>query len=185
MLADGNGASKYMLVLDKLLADPDAALDPPPSISLRDYTIAAHRIQASAKAHADINWWRARVAVLPPPPALPMLQQTQASRTKMRQRAFNIPARQWSVIVERGKRLGVTPSFLCYSMMAEVYRMFSGSSHFILSQIVMVSTSRASILVVPSAPTLPDPHWLHHLYTFQADHNSLYPRNLPYSSSLA
>ncbi|MEU9385592.1 amino acid adenylation domain-containing protein, partial [Streptomyces sp. NPDC048279] len=111
--------------LNTLYADPDHEL-PPVDVSFRDYLTglpADPESAARARAH-----WQARLAELPPPPALPFDRDPATLDTPVfTRRRLSLPAEDWQAVKRDAARHGLTPSTVLLALYAEVLAAWSGS----------------------------------------------------------
>ncbi|OMI35640.1 amino acid adenylation domain-containing protein [Streptomyces sparsogenes DSM 40356] len=111
--------------LNTLYADPDHEL-PPVDVSFRDYLTglpADPESAARARAH-----WQARLAELPPPPALPFDRDPATLDAPVfTRRRLSLPAEDWQAVKRNAARHGLTPSTVLLALYAEVLAAWSGS----------------------------------------------------------
>jgi amino acid adenylation domain-containing protein len=108
---------------------PEQSVEPP-GISFRDWVLAARQTDDGARARAW-EYWRARLADLPPGPDLPLLSNGDA-RTRTR-RTHLLPAEDWQALRDRAAARGLTPSTVLLAGYAYVLARWSGSGHFTLN----------------------------------------------------
>ncbi|NTX01462.1 non-ribosomal peptide synthetase/type I polyketide synthase [Myxococcus sp. CA040A] len=121
--------------LIQLYADPDATLDPREhGQSFRDYVLATRALQETELYRRSVDYWRGRIATLPPAPDLPRVQQVGAPRhPHFVRREARIERARWERLVERARELQLTPTGLLLACYAEVIAHFSKSPHFTLN----------------------------------------------------
>ncbi|MFF2650709.1 amino acid adenylation domain-containing protein [Streptomyces sp. NPDC058045] len=111
--------------LNALYADPDAQL-PPVDVSFRDYLTRLPVDQESAERSR--THWQARLAELPPPPALPFDRDPALLDTPVfTRRRLSLPAEDWQTVKRGAARHGLTPSTVLLALYAEVLETWSGS----------------------------------------------------------
>ena len=133
---DGLGSTRALDEVDRLYRDPSLAL-PPLGIGYRDAVLALERVAASqAGAHAR-RYWEDRLPGLPPPPPLPVRAGVdRRCRSRLRRRERVVPPAAWEGFKAQAARLGVTPSNAVFCAYAEVLAAWSGSRHFVLSNMI-------------------------------------------------
>ncbi|MGV9390810.1 amino acid adenylation domain-containing protein [Streptomyces olivaceus] len=111
--------------LNALYADPDHRL-PPVDVTFRDYLTRLPADPASAdRARAH---WQARLAELPPPPALPYDRDPATLDAPVfTRRRLSLPAEDWQAVKRRAARHGLTPSTVLLALYAEILEAWSGT----------------------------------------------------------
>ncbi|WP_254077027.1 non-ribosomal peptide synthetase [Streptomyces pacificus] len=111
--------------LNALYADPDLEL-PTVDVTFRDYLTglpADPEGAERARAH-----WRARLAELPPPPALPFDRDPATLDAPVfTRRRLSLPAEDWQAVKRDAARHGLTPSTVLLALYAEVLAAWSGA----------------------------------------------------------
>ncbi|MGW3968836.1 amino acid adenylation domain-containing protein [Streptomyces ardesiacus] len=111
--------------LNALYADPAREL-PPVDVSFRDYLTQLPADPESAERAR--GHWRARLAELPPPPALPFDRDPAALDTPVfTRRRLSLPAEDWQAVTREAARHGLTPSTVLLALYAEVLAAWSGT----------------------------------------------------------
>jgi yersiniabactin nonribosomal peptide synthetase len=110
--------------LDRLYRDPHAVL-PPPTLSFRDYVV-----QVAPEANDVIRaqeYWRGRLATLPPAPQLPLSKDPAAIvAPRFVRREGALSAAQWQKLKDKAQRAGVTPATVLLACYAEILSYWSG-----------------------------------------------------------
>ncbi|MFY2561183.1 amino acid adenylation domain-containing protein [Corallococcus terminator] len=121
--------------LIQLYDDPHATLDPREhGQSFRDYVLATRALQETALYRRSMEYWRGRIATLPPAPDLPRVLPVGAPRhPHFVRREARIERARWERLVERARELQLTPTGLLLACYAEVIAHFSKSPHFTLN----------------------------------------------------
>ncbi len=113
--------------------DPEAA-PPPLELSFRDYIVAAQELERSAVFERALEYWRGRLADLPPAPELPLAKSPAAlGRPNFVRHAARLPRVLWSRLKERASRAGLTPSGLLVAAFSEVLGAWSKSPRFTIN----------------------------------------------------
>ncbi len=119
--------------LARFYDDPDAAV-PPLELSFRDYVVTAQELERSPVFERALEYWRGRLADLPPAPELPLAKSPGAlGRPNFVRHAARLPRATWSRLKERASRSGLTPSGLLVSAFAEVLGAWSKSPRFTIN----------------------------------------------------
>ncbi|MEV0238297.1 beta-ketoacyl synthase N-terminal-like domain-containing protein, partial [Nonomuraea sp. NPDC050786] len=113
--------------------DPAAEL-PELRLSFRDYVLAAREVRQSEAYARSLEYWRARVADLPPAPDLPLAMAPSAlDRPEFVARSTTIPTDVWEQVKARAAEHGVTPSAVLLAAYAVVVGAWSRSAKFTLN----------------------------------------------------
>jgi amino acid adenylation domain-containing protein len=99
----------------------------------RDYVLALQRHADSPEYARSRDYWRERLASLPPSPDLPRAGQEPDSgdgRHRFVQLTHAVPAERWTRIRDAAAAHGVSPSAALLACFADVLSRWSGSSHF-------------------------------------------------------
>jgi pyochelin synthetase len=130
------GASNAMLTRElQAVYDEPARELPPCRISWRDYVLAASayiRSEAGARVFA---WWRERLPAMPAPLSLPTSGKD-VRRTAMELRSLPIDSESWQSLLRLSAAHGLFPSTVFNGAVAEVYALFAGSRHFLMSMMI-------------------------------------------------
>ncbi|UGQ12386.1 amino acid adenylation domain-containing protein [Yinghuangia sp. ASG 101] len=111
--------------LDRLYRDIDAPL-PPLDATFRDYVTQIRPTPEDERR----SWehWSARIAELPPPPALPAgAPVTDIEQPRFTRRTFVLPPARWDALRTVARRHRVTPSALLLALYGEVLAAWSGT----------------------------------------------------------
>jgi amino acid adenylation domain-containing protein len=113
--------------LARLYAAPEEEL-PPLALSFRDYVLAEIALRESAAYRRDLEYWRSRLAALPPAPALPLAKSPTAIEVpRFVRRSERLERAAWSRLKERAQRASLTPSGVLLAVFAEVLAAWSRS----------------------------------------------------------
>jgi epothilone synthetase B len=127
----------YRLLFRDLVAfyrDPGVRLSPL-SLSFRDYVRLERSLQTNDPGLAhERAAWKARLAEMPPPPALPVERARKRGRHPgFVRRSFILEAEAWRRLKGIAAGAGLTPTGVVLTAYAEVVAMWSGGSRFTLS----------------------------------------------------
>lgn len=93
-----------------LYRDPGAFL-PPIELSFRDYVLAEMELKGSPQHQKAMEYWRERVAVLPPPPELPLAMNPAAlPQTRFTRRIARLDPEAWARLKTQALKHGLTLS---------------------------------------------------------------------------
>ncbi|GGS29406.1 non-ribosomal peptide synthetase [Actinokineospora fastidiosa] len=117
IIADGLSILTLLSEWDRLYQDPQAQL-PPIGVSFRDYVLDT---AADPDSHAEVlDYWRARMADLPPGPRLPLrVRPAEVDRPRFTRRERRVDTATWQAVTERARDAGLTPSVVllaCYTL---------------------------------------------------------------------
>lgn len=133
---DGFGATVLQNEIDRYYIDPSLEL-PPLQLTLRDAVLALHSLSESPIGQRAKKYWLDRIPDLSEPPSLPQISSVNRRCRSMLQRRENIlPAETWLKFKQHAAQNGLTPSGAVISAYAELLSAYSGSEHFILSNMV-------------------------------------------------
>lgn len=106
----------------------------PLEISFRDYVLAEIAFQDSALYQRSLDYWKNRLASLPPPPDLPLVKSpTSLARPRFTSRSRQVPSETWRRLKVRASQAGLTSSGLLLAIYAEVLATWSKSQRFTIS----------------------------------------------------
>jgi amino acid adenylation domain-containing protein len=130
LAVDGLSMLTLLTELFQLYEDPAWAL-PPIGIRFRDYVAMRARTGVSDRA---LDYWRDRLAALPPAPALPTRVDpatlTQPRFTRLEAR---LPPERWARLTGKAREAGITPSVLLLTCFSEVLSRWSGQSELVVN----------------------------------------------------
>ncbi|EST37750.1 hypothetical protein N566_11310 [Streptomycetaceae bacterium MP113-05] len=110
----------------------------PLRISYRDYVLASERLRDTALYTRSLEYWRDRVAELPPGPALPLaLNPGSLTEPDFTARDAQIPAERWQAFRNRAAAAGVTPSAALLAAYAAALGTWSRAARFSLNVTVI------------------------------------------------
>lgn len=130
LVVDGLSMLILLSELFQLCDDPVCEL-PPVGIGFRDYVLARVRQGVPGRA---LDYWRGRLADLPPAPALPVcvdpatLQRPRFSRLEAR-----LSPERWAQLTARARDAGITPSVLLLTCFGEVLSRWSGQAELVMN----------------------------------------------------
>lgn len=133
---DGFGASLLSQEIDRYYEDPALEL-PPLHLTVRDAVTGLHALADSDAGQRAQKYWLDRLADLPEPPALPQVPGVnRRCRSRLRRRENMLSAHNWSELKKNAALHGLTPTSAIVAAYAEILSAWSGSQHFILSNMV-------------------------------------------------
>jgi len=133
LVADAWSFRVMVRELVQLYRDPGAAL-PPLEITFRDYVLAEIELRASDLYRRSEEYWRGRLASLPPAPELPLAKSPGAvSNPRFVRRSGRLEPQVWQRLRRAGARRGLTPSGLLLAAFSEVLAVWSKSPRFTLT----------------------------------------------------
>ncbi|MCA9541067.1 MAG: non-ribosomal peptide synthetase, partial [Myxococcales bacterium] len=119
LIADVTSILRLLDEAVRLYTAPEQA-PPLPALSYRDYLIAVEGNRASAAWQASMAWWQARLAALPPPPALPFVPRPEGEPVVFRRRQARLDAANWRALSAQARAHGLTPAAALCAAYAEV-----------------------------------------------------------------
>src|SRR5436305_1930568 len=133
LIGDAWSWQVLMRDLARLYADPAAEL-PPLTVSFRDYVLALADYERTPGFARDLDYWRGRLADLPPAPELPLARSPASlGRPRFVRHAGHLPRAAWSRLKERASRSGLTPSGVLLAAFSEVLAAWSKSPRFTIN----------------------------------------------------
>ncbi|MEE8525743.1 MAG: AMP-binding protein, partial [Thermoanaerobaculia bacterium] len=119
--------------LQTFYRDPQAQL-PALELTFRDCVLAEVAFRESQTYRRALDYWRRRLAELPPGPDLPLAKNPAAiDKPRFVRRSAELPAAVWRQLKERGSRAGLTPSGVLLAAFAEVLDAWSAAPRFTLN----------------------------------------------------
>ncbi len=120
--------------LHELYERPDE-VPAPPRITFRDYLVAEQRMTDTPRSRQAEQYWRERLADLPPAPHLPMAvpQPGPGSTPQFRRWTAGLPADSWRRLRDHAAAVGVTPAGVLIAVFAQVLRRWTGQDRFTLN----------------------------------------------------
>lgn len=130
IVVDGLSMLTLLTELFQLYENPQRAL-PPIGIRFRDVVSMRERSGIPARA---LNYWRERLAALPPAPALP----TRVDPATLRQPCFarleaRVSPERWARLAEKARAEGITPSVVLLTCFSEVLSRWSGQAELVVN----------------------------------------------------
>lgn len=129
---DGFGATVLQNEIDRYYEDPTLEL-PPLSLSFRDAVLGLQALAESEAGRRAQKYWLDRLPELPEPPPLPQTNAERRARSRLRRRDNALSAYNWSELKKNAALCGLTPTSAIVTAYAEILCAWSGSQHFILS----------------------------------------------------
>jgi pyochelin synthetase len=134
--SDALGTLRFLDSVFHLYDHPDQPL-PELEISYRDCVLALAELERSPRGDASRRYWTERLAQLPDAPAVPLLPGADTrERSRLSRREITLPPARWAEFQRRAARHGITPSNALYGAYAQVLATWSGSSHFLLNNMI-------------------------------------------------
>jgi amino acid adenylation domain-containing protein len=131
LIFDARSARIFTQELAQLYRSPDLSL-PGLTLSFRDHVLAERAAQEHSAAYrTSAQYWRDRLAGLPPAPELPYVQSLASVRDPRFTRcAGRLAPEVWRNLRQAAARAGITPSALLLASYAEVLATWSANSRF-------------------------------------------------------
>lgn len=102
---------------------------PPLEVSFRDYVMSEVALKKSDMSQRAEEYWRDRLASLPPPPDLPLAKSpVLLSRPRFVRFQDQLEPELWTLLKERASRRGFNPTMLLLAVFAEVLKVWSTTS---------------------------------------------------------
>jgi amino acid adenylation domain-containing protein len=127
LIGDAQSSEVLLQELMFLYRNPGAALRPL-EVSVRDYALAVDALRAGEAGRKAWEYWRERLAGLPPSPDLPLAPKP--GRPAFVRRHGEIGAEARTLLDGRAARAGITPSVLLCAAFSEVLAAWSGGDRF-------------------------------------------------------
>jgi yersiniabactin nonribosomal peptide synthetase len=119
--------------LVRFYREPDTTLEPL-DISYRDLVLGMLADRESEAYRASQDYWRGRLASLPPGPELPLARPPSSVRqSRFNHRTGTLPRELWERLQKNARKAGVTTFTALGAIYAEVISRWSSRSHFTLN----------------------------------------------------
>lgn len=117
-----------------------AHIPPKLDMSFRDYRIYEDSLAESPAYKADESYWLARLDSLPPPPDLPLHNETvdTSARGPFVRHEFKLSADKWQALTAQARNHGLTASSVLIAAYADTLARWSASSIFTLNTTVSI-----------------------------------------------
>ena len=130
LIGDARSSEILLRELMLLYRQPEADL-PPLQVSVRDYALAVDVLLGQEAGRQAWEYWRQRLAGLPPSPDLPLAPKPGRPGFVRRHAEIGLQAR--ARLDGRAARAGITPSVLLCAVFAEVLAAWSGGDRFTIN----------------------------------------------------
>jgi hypothetical protein len=127
LIGDVQSGEALLRELMFLYRRPETVL-PPLEVSVRDYALAVDALRAGEPGRKAREYWRERLAGLPPSPDLPLAPKPGRSAIVRRHGEIGVQAR--ARLDGRAAQAGITPSVILCAAFAEVLATWSGGDRF-------------------------------------------------------
>jgi amino acid adenylation domain-containing protein len=115
----------------------DGVVAPEPGVTYRDYVLAARAIEGTPLYERSMDYWRERVATLPPAPDLPLKRNPATlDRPEFTHRAVRVGPEAWTRFKQHASAAGITPAGALCTAYAQVLAAWSKSPRFTLNLLV-------------------------------------------------
>jgi amino acid adenylation domain-containing protein len=132
LIADAWSNGLLRRELGVLYADPEAPL-PALELSFRDCVLGELACRESEAYRRAWDYWRGRLADLPPAPELPLARGAAAGPTRFTRHEARLERERWRRLRERAAQAGITASGALLAAFAAVLRTFSKSPRFTIN----------------------------------------------------
>ncbi|MFL6676284.1 MAG: amino acid adenylation domain-containing protein [Massilia sp.] len=126
----------FVIIIEDMVRfylDEQAQL-PALSLSFRDYVIAEEKIRSSERYRRALDYWRGRVAGLPPAPQLPMaMDPALLKKPRFTRLHAEFDRETWARLKKKAVRAGMTTTALMLAAYAEVLARYSSEPAFSLN----------------------------------------------------
>ncbi|MBT2413612.1 amino acid adenylation domain-containing protein [Streptomyces sp. ISL-12] len=133
LVADWASAAVLLDELDTLLASPDptdTSSLPRAAISFRDYVLAERALKDTARHRRDRDYWRSRLASLPPAPDLPLVSAPDGGAPRFARLSHRLPAPAWERLRGQAAARGLTPTTAVLAAYVSVLERWSRRTSF-------------------------------------------------------
>ncbi|MEW9516093.1 amino acid adenylation domain-containing protein [Streptomyces tubercidicus] len=133
LIADWASAAVLFDELDTLLASTDPADPtalPRPAITFRDYVLAERALRDTARHRRDRDYWRSRLASLPPAPDLPLVTTAADEAPRFARLSHRLPAPAWERLRGQAATRGLTPTTVVLAAYVSVLERWSRRKSF-------------------------------------------------------
>ncbi|MDQ2874756.1 MAG: amino acid adenylation domain-containing protein, partial [Actinomycetota bacterium] len=161
-----DGGSLMILIDEWMRLYRDSAADLPQlDLSYRDYVLGEIAVREGEGYEQSVQYWRDRIATLPPAPVLPIARaQSAAARTRFRRRSATLEPGAWQRLKARATQSGLTPSAVLLSAYADVLGCWASNDAFTVNvtlfnrlplhpQVNRILGDFTSLVLVAAAPT--------------------------------
>ncbi|KAA2265804.1 amino acid adenylation domain-containing protein [Solihabitans fulvus] len=135
LVADFVSIQQLLAELDALYRDP-AALPAGLEITFRDVLLADRAARSGPTAHRDRAYWWDRIDTLPGPPDVPVLP-VERALPRFRRLVAALSGPEWTLLRDRARTAGVTPTCAVLAAYAEVIRKWCRRKDFTLNVTVL------------------------------------------------
>ncbi|NEQ79122.1 MAG: amino acid adenylation domain-containing protein [Moorea sp. SIO2I5] len=119
--------------LAELISNPDKVLAPY-QLSFRDYVLAEIALRDSSLYRRAQEYWRSRLATLPPSPELPLAQSLAAVKyPRFMRRSGQLAPDTWSRLKQKATRANLTTSGILLAAFAEILTVWSKTPRFTIN----------------------------------------------------
>ena len=134
--SDGFGTSRLLSEIERYYEEPDLTL-PALELTYRDAVVTLEKLAQTDIGKKARKYWLDRLSDLPPPPELPLKPgMERRCRSRLKRRENILPVEIWQGFKNNAIHYGLTPSNAIFAVYAEVISTWSGSQHFILSNMM-------------------------------------------------
>ncbi|MDJ0835599.1 MAG: condensation domain-containing protein [Acidobacteriota bacterium] len=105
-----------------------------PDLSFRDYVIAERAFRSTSAYERAADYWRARLASLPPEPDLPLaMEPARIGKPCFTRLAGSLSAESFQSFSQKAARAGLSPSVVLATLYSDVPARWSADPHFCLN----------------------------------------------------
>jgi amino acid adenylation domain-containing protein len=133
LICDASSFGLLARELSALLAEPDTELPPLP-VTFREYVLAEREIAGTERHARSLEYWRGRLATLPPPPDLPLEREDAVEGPpRFRRVGTVVDAEAWARLKAHAAAHHLTASAVVLAAYAEVLAAWSRAPRFTLN----------------------------------------------------